>query len=69
MKPIKTITIIQILALLKRYLQVECSRATLYHYMKTKGFPQNTGLGKPRRWREDKVHQWIAAQIKKSERQ
>lgn len=68
MQRLKTITIGDILYLLKKHLDLDITRATLYHYMKARGFPPNTGLGRPRRWRKDRVEKWIAEQIKNSER-
>jgi len=66
MRPIKTITLSEILALLKKYLGIDITRATLYNYMKVKNFPPNTGLGRPRRWNADLVKKWIKQQLKNS---
>lgn len=69
MRPLKTITIVEIQKLLKHYLGLSVTKATIYSYIHKKEFPTNTGFGRPRRWREDRVHKWIATQIKKSEKQ
>jgi predicted DNA-binding transcriptional regulator AlpA len=68
MKPVKTITIVEILKLFKKYFEVEVSRTAIYYYQKHKGFPRNVGLGKPARWPEDQVMKWIKSQIDKTSR-
>lgn len=55
----KTITIGEILVLLKKQLDVVVTRPTIYSWMRKKDFPPNGGLGVPRRWRLDQVTQWI----------
>lgn len=62
MQPVTTITIDEIRTLLKKYLGVATTRATIYNWMGTKKFPKSLGLGKPRRWRKDSVMNWIAKQ-------
>lgn len=69
MKPLKTITISQILALFEKYLGWRISRSQLYYYLKTDGFPQPLPLRtRPRRWRNDRVRKWIERRIKESAR-
>jgi len=69
MEPISTITIDDIRKLLKKYLGVATTRATIYKWQCTKKFPKSLGLGRPRRWRRDSVMAWIANQIKNSAEQ
>lgn len=66
MHSIKTITVSEVLELLEKYLGLVISRSTIYHYMNHHSFPLPYKLGRPKRWREDKVKKWIATQIKKS---
>lgn len=66
MRPIKTLTILQILPLLKKYFGVSITRATLYSYIKNRGFPKSMGIGKPRQWRKDRVMTWIYQQVRSS---
>lgn len=35
------------------------SRATIYHWIKTKGFPRHTGVGNPALWRRDEFEHWV----------
>lgn len=67
MRPLKTLTIVEILPLFKKYFGTSITRATLYTYMKSKNFPPHTGIGTPRRWREDRVLAWIKEQINRTE--
>lgn len=59
MRPVKTITIQQIRALLAKQLGVVVTRAPIYQWMKTKGFPKPLSIGRPCRWREDEVEEWV----------
>lgn len=67
MKKVETITITQVLSLFKKYLSVEITRTSLYHYIKKHKFPKPIKPLRPSRWRKDLVMLWIKEQIAASE--
>ncbi len=62
MRPVETITLTEIIKLFKTYLGVTIPRTSIYWYVHHKGFPTNSGLGRPRRWPKKKVLAWIKKQ-------
>lgn len=53
------ITIDDVRKLLVKRMGLRVSRSAIYGYVARKGFPPNTGLGRPRLWRKDRVEAWI----------
>ena len=47
---------------MKKFLGLSVGRATIYNYIKTRGFPANMGIGLPRIWRKAEVYEWFEAQ-------
>ena len=58
----ETLTIDDIRKLMKKFLGLSVGRATIYNYIKTRGFPANMGIGLPRIWRKAEVYEWFEAQ-------
>lgn len=60
-KPIiEMITIDDVLKLLKKEVNLDVTRGSIYNYIKNDGFPENTGRGIPRSWRKHEVLDWCA---------
>lgn len=60
--PIDTMTIDEIRFLFRKTFGVSIVKSTIYLYQKTKGFPQNLGIGKPRLWPRQAVLGWMEQQ-------
>lgn len=59
MRPLETLTLIEIQKLFKRYFGADLPRSSIYYHIKKSGFPPNIGFGKPRRWSKSKVMAWF----------
>lgn len=56
---VKTLTLLDIQKLFKQHAGIRLSRASIYNYIKNKGFPKSMAMGSPRVWLRSSVMNWF----------